>query len=417
MSLYTAHFRSTATLHMHQRIDEIYRQDSRRIFATLVRLLGDFDLAEDCLQEAFAAAMRQWPDEGVPDNPRAWLVSTARFKGIDRLRKHSRAESAAQKLLLEMEEAQELAPENEEHITDDRLRLIFTCCHPALAPPVQVALTLREVCGISTENIAAAFLLHPATLAQRLVRGKAKIRSAGIPYEVPPPEHLPHRLDAVLRVIYLVFNEGYKSHESSPLAVEAIRLGRLLLTLLPDAEVMGLLALMLLHNARRSARLSASGELVLLQDQDRSVWDRSQIQEGLHLVEKALRAGPPGAYTLQAAIAAVHAEAERAELTDWPQILVLYDLLLQIDANPVVALNRAVAVAMCDGPAAGLDLIEKLMEDDPLAHYPLAHSAQADLHRRLGHIKEARSAYERALALVAEGPEKRFLEMRLGELS
>ncbi|MGQ9426568.1 RNA polymerase sigma factor [Gilvimarinus sp. F26214L] len=406
---------------MHAQIEEIYRKESRRIFATLVRLLGDFDLAEESLQEAFAAAIRQWPDEGLPANPRAWLVSAARFKGIDRIRKKTRAEAAHNELSMQMEDAQFTPPDEQEHIPDDRLRLIFTCCHPALAPNVQIALTLREVCGLTTEMIAAAFLLQPPTLAQRLVRGKAKIRTAGIPYEVPDPEHLPERLDAVLSVIYLVFNEGYSASQGdqllrAELCGEAIRLARLLLDLLPEPEVMGLLGLMLLHDARRTARTSPDGELILLEDQDRSLWDARQMEEGRALVESALRSGRFGTYSLQAAIAAVHSEASTPEDTDWRQILALYDLLLGVDPSPVVELNRAVALAMLDGPAVGIEAIKAILERGELNTYHLAYAALADLYRRIGNRADARAAYEKALSLAEQGPEQRFLQARLKQV-
>lgn len=407
---------------MHSKIDAIYRKESRRIFATLVRLLGgDFDLAEDCMQEAFAAAIRQWPQEGVPGNPRAWLVSAARFKGIDRLRKESRAHAARDELLLHAEQSESLDAGDEEFIQDDRLRLIFTCCHPALAADVRVALTLREVCGLSTEMIAAAFLLQPSTLAQRLVRGKAKIRSAGIPYEIPSPQHFSERLDAVLAVIYLVFNEGYSASAGGALtrpdlSGEAIRLARLLMALVPEPEAMGLLALMLLHDARRPARVSAQGELVLLEDQDRSLWNTEQMTEGRALLERALSSRRFGSYALQAAISAVHSDAETAAETDWPQIVALYDLLRRTAPSPVVELNRAVAIAMRDGPKAGLIQVEQIMAGGRLDNYHLAHAAKADLHRRLGQIPQARAAYQKALQLVQQGPEQRFLERRLTQL-
>lgn len=409
-------------MNVHSQIDAVYRKESRRIFATLVRLLGgDFDLAEDCLQEAFAAAIHQWPKEGLPGNPRAWLVSAARFKGIDRLRKDSRAHSARDELLLYAEQSEAPGIDDDEFIQDDRLRLIFTCCHPALAPNVQVALTLREVCGLSTEMIAAAYLLQPTTLAQRLVRGKAKIRSAGIPYEIPSPQHLSERLDAVLAVIYLVFNEGYSASNGSELtrsnlSGEAIRLARLLMALLPEPEVMGLLALMLLHDARRAARVSAQGELVLLEEQDRSLWNAAQMAEGRELLERALTSRRFGAYALQAAISAVHSDAPTAAATDWPQIVALYDLLRRTDPSPVVELNRAVALAMRDGPEAGLAQVDQVMAGGKLDNYHLAHATKADLYRRLRQAPQARAAYQKALQLVQQGPEQRFLERRLAEL-
>lgn len=404
-------------IQMQKQIDDIYRRESRRVFATLVRLLRDFDLAEDTLHEAFAAAIKQWPEDGVPRNPRAWLVSAARFKAIDRLRKEARLDS-----MEDLEQELAAPPERElEVIADDQLRLIFTCCHPALAPELQVALTLREICGLTTEAIANAFLVTPSTMAQRLVRGKAKIRHAGIPYEVPGQRHLRERLDAVLRVIYLVFNEGYHassgaSLERPDLAEKAIRLGHLLLELLPHAEVRGLLALMLLHDARRAARASASGDLLLLEEQDRSLWDREQIRAGLALLESALVAREFGTFSVQAAIAAVHAEAVTAEATDWAQIVALYDLLMRMSPSPIIELNRAAAVAMRDGPLAGLELINHLLARGDLAQYHLAHAAKADLHRRLHQYSSAKTAYQSALRLAQQDVEKRFLQKRLQEL-
>lgn len=399
-------------------IDELYRTESRRVFATLVRLLGDFDAAEEALHEAFRAALEHWPRNGLPENPRAWLVSAGRFKAIDRIRRDARVDA------LDDEAAENIpAPEAAEtgDIEDDRLRLIFTCCHPALAPDAQVALTLREVCGLSTEEIARAFLSSPPTLAQRIVRAKNKIRDAKIPYRVPAPEELPQRLDSVLRVIYLVFNEGYAASSGATLtrhdlSGEAIRLARLVVELLPEPEAMGLLALMLLHESRRTARTDGNGDLVLLEDQDRTAWNRELIREGIALVERPLPVRRPGPYALQAAISAVHAEATEAAATDWAQIVGLYDLLLRIEHSPVVELNRAVAVAMRDGPAAGLALIDALLERGELEDYRLAHAARADLCRRLGRHDEARDAYRRALELTHQAPERRFLERRLAAL-
>ena len=404
------------------RIDSIYRAESGRILATLIRLLGDFELAEDAMQDAFAAALDRWGREGVPENPRAWLVSTGRFKAIDALRRRARFDASQEKIAEQLEaQSSGAAPLEGEGVADDRLRLIFTCCHPALAPEARVALTLREVCGLTTEEIARAFLTTPPTLAQRIVRAKAKIREARIPYQVPSPAELPERLDAVLHVIYLVFNEGYSASSGATLtradlSGEAIRLGRLLRELLPEPEVMGLLALMLLQEARRASRSSPSGELILLENQDRSLWNREQIEEGVALVERALISRRFGPYTLQAAIAAVHAEAPTAAETDWPQIVALYSVLARAEPSPVIELNRAVAVAMRDGPQAGLVLIDALLARGELADYHLAHSARADLCRRLGRVAEARASYEKALALTEQEPERRFLETRLREL-
>ena len=402
-------------------VDTVYRSDSRRIFATLIRLLGDFDLAEEALQDAFRAALEQWPRDGVPGNPRAWLVSTGRFKAIDGIRRRARFDPLDDEIEPVDPATLDTTPWDSESVADDRLRLIFTCCHPALSPEAQVALTLREVCGLTTEAIAHAFLTPAPTLAQRIVRAKAKIKDARIPYEVPTSTELPNRLDAVLRVIYLAFNEGYAASSGESLtrpdlSSEAIRLGRLLVELLPEPEAAGLLGLMLLNESRRAARTTPSGDLVLLDEQDRSLWNRGQIAEGSALVERALSSSRFGPYTLQAAISAVHTAAPHAAATDWAEIVGLYDLLMRVEPSPIVELNRAVAVAMRDGPQAGLTLIDAILARGELTEYRLAHAAQADLCRRLGKITEARIAYERALALTQLGPERRFLERRLAEL-
>jgi RNA polymerase sigma-70 factor, ECF subfamily len=400
-------------------MDAIYRTESRRVFATLIRLLGDFDLAEEAMHEAFTAAVIQWSCDGMPANPRSWLVSTGRFKAIDTIRRHTRFDSFLPEIALDSNANDTTLLE--EDVEDDRLRLIFTCCHPALSSEAQVALTLREVCGLTTEEIASAFLTAPATLAQRIVRAKAKIRTAGIPYQVPSLTDLPERLDAVLQVIYLVFNEGYAasfgtSLMRSDLADEAIRLGRLVVELLPDSEAIGLLALMLLQESRRTARTSATGDLILLEDQNRSLWNRSQIAEGRELVAKSLSLPQVSSYTLQAAIAAVHGSASIAAETDWAQIVDLYDVLIQAERSPIVELNRAVAVAMRDGFLAGLQQIDNILARGDLAEYHLAHAARADLCRRLGRIDDARASYQQALALVKQEPERRFLQKRLREL-
>ncbi len=404
-------------------MDAVYTADSRRVLATLIRLLGDFDVAEEALHDAFRAALEQWPRDGVPDNPRAWLVSAGRFKAIDAIRRRKRFDA-----LDEHGEHADLgivdtaAWADEESVGDDRLRLIFTCCHPALAPDAQVALTLREVCGLTTEEIARAFLTPAPTLAQRIVRAKTKIRQARIPYRVPDPAELPERLGAVLRVIYLVFNEGYAASSGGTLtrhdlSGEAIRLGRLLYELLPEAEAAGLLALMLLHDSRRAARTTADGELILLDDQDRSLWNRDQIAEGLRLVEGALSSRQFGPYGIQAAIAAVHAGARDAAATDWEEIVGLYDVLIRAAPSPVIELNRGVAIAMRDGPAAGLAVVDGILDRGDLVEYRFAHAARADLCRRLGRTGDARASYERALTLTRQEPERRFLERRLAELA
>jgi RNA polymerase sigma-70 factor (ECF subfamily) len=404
-----------------QRIEAVYQSESRAVLATLIRLLGDFDRAEEALHEAFRAALEKWPEQGLPENPRAWLVSAGRFRSIDQLRREARFDSF-DPLTHDTPDQTAPAEEDDPTVPDDRLRLIFTCCHPALAPDAQIALTLREVCGLTTEQIAQAFLTPVPTLAQRIVRAKGKIRDARIPYEVPAPAELAGRLETVLRVIYLVFNEGYTASSGSELmrldlSSEAIRLGRLLLEMLPETEVIGLLALMLLHDSRRAARASPAGELIVLEEQDRSLWNRAQIDEGSALVARALATRRFGPYTLQAAIGAVHCRSARAADTDWNEIVYLYDLLLRIEPTPIVELNRAVAVAMRDGPGAGLTLVDALLARGELADYRLAHAARADLCRRLGWTADARDAYARALALTQSAPERQFLERRLRQLA
>jgi RNA polymerase sigma-70 factor (ECF subfamily) len=407
---------------LRNKIEGIYRTDSRRVLATLIRLLGDFELAEEALQNAFAAAMEQWPRDGVPDNPRAWLVTAGRFRAIDTIRRRARFDASLEEIAQFMEsQAADTAAHDDEVVEDDRLRLVFTCCHPALSAEAQVALTLREVCGLTTEEIARAFLTTPATLAQRIVRAKNKIREARIPYEVPSRNELPERLGSVLRVIYLVFNEGYAASSGDAvtrhdLSNEAIRLGCLLVELLPEPEALGLLALMLLHESRRAARSTPDGDLVLLEDQDRSLWDRRMIAQGCALVERALASRRFGPYSIQAAIVAVHAEAPSAAATDWTQIAGLYDALIRLEPSPVVELNRAVAIAMRDGPAAGLPLVDALLANGGLDDYHFAHAARADLCRRLGRTADAKASYQRALALARQAPERRFLERRLREL-
>jgi RNA polymerase sigma-70 factor (ECF subfamily) len=403
--------------HVRDTVDAVYRSESRRVLATLIRLLGDFDLAEEALHDAFAAAVEQWAERGIPENPRTWLISTGRFKAIDRLRKNARFESADGRALDRLEAAPTFEID-EDGVEDDRLRLIFTCCHPALSADAQIALTLREVCGLTTEEVAHAFLTPPSTLAQRIVRAKGKIRDAGIPYEIPSRSDFPERLDSVLHVVYLVFNEGYLTSSGTSLtradlSGEAIRLGRLLVELMPEPEAIGLLALMILHEARRTSRTTASGEMVLLEDQDRSLWDRAQIEEGVALVEQALGSHRFGPYTLQAAIAAIHAEAQSPGATDWAQIVGLYDVLLMTDPSPVIELNRAAAVAMRDGPEAGLGLVDAILARGDLTGYHLAHAARGDLCRRLGRVTEAISAYERALEIATQEPERRFISGRL----
>jgi RNA polymerase sigma-70 factor, ECF subfamily len=417
-----------STEQIRELLDSLYRVESGRILATLIRLLGDFDLAEEAMHEAFAAALSLWPRSGVPGNPRPWLISTARFKAIDTLRRRARFDASQDELVRHLEAQWRSAERSNEEdsveddrLEDDRLRLIFTCCHPSLPPEAHVALTLREVCGLTTEEIAKAFLITPRTLAQRIVRAKAKIRETPIPYEVPTLQELPERLGAVLQVIYLVFNEGYSAAAGvevtrAELTGEAIRLGRLLTELRPDPEVMGLLSLMLLQESRHAARTSPTGELILLENQDRSLWNREQIAEGVALLEKALKSRRFGAYTLQAAIAAVHAEAKSVAATDWRQIVALYNRLVRVQPSPVVQLNRAVAIAMCEGPEAGLTHINAVLEHGELANYYLAHSARADMYRRLGRTAEARSSYERALALTQQEPERQFLQERIRQL-
>jgi RNA polymerase sigma-70 factor (ECF subfamily) len=413
---------SHPAIHASATVDHVFRTESRRVLATLIRLLGDFDLAEDAMQDAFAAATETWPRDGVPSNPRAWLISTGRFKGIDTIRRRAR-HNASLASIAERLDSQVVDPTewDDRCVDDDRLRLIFTCCHPSLSAEAQIALTLREVCGLTTDEIARAFLTSSTTVAQRIVRAKAKIRDAGIPYLVPEREDLPDRLHSVLHVIYLVFNEGYSASSGESvtrreLSVEAIRLGRLLANLLPEPEAMGLLALMLLHESRREARTTPEGDVVLMEDQDRSRWHRGMIQEGATLVEQALASGRFGPYTIQAAMSAVHASTPDGPSTDWAQIAHLYDVLLQLEPSPVVELNRAVAVAMRDGPAAGLALIDDILARGELRDYYLAHSCRADLCRRLGRTAEARDSYERALRLARQEPERRFLARRIADL-
>jgi RNA polymerase sigma-70 factor, ECF subfamily len=405
-------------------VEAIYQTESRQVLATLIRLLVDFETAEEALHEAFAVAVEQWARDGIPANPRAWLVSTGRFKAIDGIRRRTRQDASLDELAKQLESATaglDEEQQEDEHLDDDRLRLIFTCCHPALPPEAQVAMTLREVCGLTTEEIARAFLTKPSTIAQRIVRAKAKIREARIPYEVPSEKELPDRLDAVLRVVYLVFNEGYSASSGDSLtrhdlSGEAIRLGRVLIALLPEAEALGLLGLMVLQDSRRTARTTPTGDLILLEDQDRSLWNRGQIAEGVSLVQRALSMGQVGPYTLQAAIAVAHAQATSSTTTDWAQIVQLYDILMQSNPSPVVELNRAVAVAMRNNPLAGLELVDAILARGDLGSYHLAHAARADLCRRLGRTAEARTSYRRALDLTQQEPERRFLERRLSEL-
>lgn len=409
------------TIHVRETVDAVYRSDSRRVLATLIRILGDFDLAEEAMHDAFAAAVDQWAHDGVPDNPRAWLVSAGRFKAIDAIRRRARLD-ASLTLIADRLVPQSQSNDRDEDVEDDRLRLIFTCCHPALSAEAQVALTLREVCDLTTEQIAHAFLSAAPTVAQRIVRAKSKIKNAQIPYQVPALADLPERLDTVLRVVYLIFNEGYSASSGSSLtrsdlSGEAIRLGRLLIELLPEPEVLGLLALMLLHESRRVARSTSSGEIILLEEQNRALWNRDQIVEGSALVAHALSSRRIGPYTLQAAIASVHAEAPSAAATNWGQIVGLYDVLARIEPSPIIDLNRAVAVAMRDGPAAGLAIVDSLLANGELEDYHLAHSAKADFCRRLGKTAEARTSYQRALTLARQEPEQRFLERRLAELA
>jgi len=409
------------TIHVRETVDAVYRADSRRVLATLIRILGDFDLAEEAMHDAFAAAVDQWARDGVPQNPRAWLVSAGRFKAIDAIRRRARLD-ASLTLIADRLVPQSKSNDRDEDVEDDRLRLIFTCCHPALSAEAQVALNLREVCDLTTEQIAHAFLSAAPTVAQRIVRAKSKIKNAQIPYQVPALADLPERLDTVLRVVYLIFNEGYSASSGSSLtrpdlSGEAIRLGHLLIDLLPEPEVLGLLALMLLHESRRVARSTPSGEIILLEEQNRALWNRNQIVEGSALVARALSSRRIGPYTLQAAIASVHAEAPSAAATDWGQIVGLYDVLARIEPSPIIDLNRAVAVAMRDGPAAGLAIVDSLLANGELEDYHLAHSAKADFCRRLGKTAEARTSYQRALTLARQEPEQRFLERRLAELA
>jgi RNA polymerase sigma-70 factor (ECF subfamily) len=411
-----------ASMTILDQIDQLYRSESRRVFASLVRMLNDFDLADDAMHEAYASAVETWPHDGVPASPRAWLISTGKFKAINSLRRQGRLKELQPEIASRLDDvADENAARAAAEVEDDRLRLIFTCCHPAIDPKLQVPLTLREVCGLTTEEIAHAFLTSKATMAQRIVRGKAKIRDTQIPYAIPSLKDLPERLDAVLAVIYLVFNEGYAASQGASLlrvdlTTEAIRLGRLLLDLLLDPEVKGLLALMLLHESRRETRVSRDGEIILLEDQDRSHWDHKLIFEGTALVEQALRSRRFGAYTLQAAISAIHAEAATAAQTDWDQIVVLYSILQRIDSSPIVELNRAVAVAMRDGPAAGLEIIDRILGTGELGKYQLAHSARGELLRRAGRRSDALTAFQEALELARQEPEKRFLSARIREL-